>query len=369
MLLTVGTLAVVVLVGGIARQAWRANGATADVVRLEKHGTEMLHPATTLLAELVQAQSAAVRAEPVDVETLRKALTGVADLDRQYGAELQTTQRLSTLTTEIEAAVARRETGRAAYDTYSAIVGLAIDLIRRIGDTSHLIHDPDLDSYYLMDAAIVRLPDAAVLAGRAADLVALAGGEALVGEDRVRAAVARFGVSDAAEQVQAGLSKSVEVTSRSLLGVNITERLDAFKAAADAFAPPTMLSDLSGEVDATTLAENASRVSTTANPLAHRLLGELEALLEERAATLDNERQFTVVSTIAAGVIALALMWLLVATRRRPAVKRSDPARAGRADDLPVGSLAYARDILDTDELVHAARPVRPRERGSRNAF
>src|SRR5262245_1818040 len=125
MLLTVGTLAMAVLVGGIARQAWLANGATAEVVRLEKHGAEMLHPVTTLLAELVQAQSAAVRAEPVDVETLRKALAGVADYDRQYGAELQTTQRLATLTTEIEAAVARRETGRAAYETYSAIVGLA----------------------------------------------------------------------------------------------------------------------------------------------------------------------------------------------------------------------------------------------------
>ena len=74
----------------------------------------------------MKAQSAAVRAEPVDVESLRKALAGVTELDRQYGRELQTTQRLATLTTEIEAAVARRETGRAAYESYSAIVGLAV---------------------------------------------------------------------------------------------------------------------------------------------------------------------------------------------------------------------------------------------------
>jgi hypothetical protein len=369
MLVTISTLALIALVGAIARQSWVVNGRTSEVVRLEAHGAEMLHSATTLLAELVRAQSAAVRAEPVDVESLRKALAGLSDVDRLYGAELQTTQRLSTLTTEIEAAASRRETGRAAYDSYSALVGLALELIRRIGDTSHLIHDPDLDSYYLMDAAIVRLPDAAVLAGRAADLVALAGGASLEGEDRVRAAVARFGVSDAAEQVQAGLSKSVEVTERSLLGVNITERLDAFKAAADAFAPPTMLSALAGEVDAATLADNASRVAATANPLAHRLLGELQALLEERATTLEGERQFTALSAAAAAIIGLVLMWLLLTARRRPAPTRAGADRAGRPDDLPVGSLAYARDILDNSgDLVQAGRTTRPRDRG-RNAF
>ena len=250
-------------------------------------------------------------------------------------------------------------------------MGLAVDLIRRIGDTSHLIHDPDLDSYYLMDAAIVRLPDAVVLAGRAADLVALAGGAALEGEDAVRAAVARFGVSDAAEQVQAGLSKSVEVTDAVRCSAsNITERLDAFKAAADAFAPPTMLSDLAGEVDAATLADNASRVAATANPLAHRLLGELQALLEERATTLDGERRFTAISAAAAGV-----------DRARAAVAAAHAAppagapRAGRRrvratpDDLPVGSLAYARDILDAEELVQAGRAARAAGPRSRNAL
>ena len=107
-------------------------------------------------------------------------------------ANLQIDQRLADLTSQVESAFAKGETGRAAYDTYSGLVSLAVEMIRRIGDTSHLIHDPDLDSYYLMDAAIVRLPDAIVYAGRATDLVTLAGGGRSAGEDQVRAAVARF---------------------------------------------------------------------------------------------------------------------------------------------------------------------------------
>jgi diguanylate cyclase (GGDEF)-like protein len=35
----------------------------------------------------------------------------------------------------------------------------ALDLIERVGDTSNLILDPDLDSYYIMDVALNRMPD------------------------------------------------------------------------------------------------------------------------------------------------------------------------------------------------------------------
>lgn len=368
MLLAASTLVIVMLVGGIVRQSWVVNGRTAEIVRLEAYGADMLHPMTTLLGELVGAQSTAVRGGRVDSETLRQALAGVHEIDQQHGDVLQTRQRLASLTSAVESAVARSETGKAAFDTYSALVTLAVDLIRRIGDTSHLIHDPDLDSYYLMEAAIVGLPDATVLAGRASDLVALAGGSALQGEDAIRAAVARFGVSAAAEEVSVGLNRSVEVTTRSALGVNIADRLDAFKAAADAFAPPTMLVELSGSVDAATLAANAERVAATANPLAHRLITELEALLAERASTLEGERGFTIASCAVAGALGLVIVWLLALGRTRTAFVPAQTSRPGPAEDLPLGSLTYARDLLDSEPLVHSGRSPRAGDRGSRDA-
>jgi methyl-accepting chemotaxis protein len=251
----------------------------------------MLHPLTSLLSELVGAQSAAVRGEPVNVESVRNALGKVNDHDGEYGDALWTGQRLADLTSQIESAFARADTGRAAYETYSTLVNLTLQLLRRTGDSSHLIHDPDLDSFYLMDAATTRLPDAVVYAGRAADLVALAGGRPLTGEDQVRAAVARFGVSYDAERVADGLTTSVDFTSRAELGTNIAQRFDAFRAAADAFAPPTMLQDLATTVDAGTMAANARRVSAAATALAHLLLSESSALLDNRAASLSERRQ------------------------------------------------------------------------------
>ncbi len=353
-----------VLFTAVARQSWTTNAAAAEVVRMEANGAAVLHPMTTLLSELVAAQSAAVRGEQVNTESIREALNELVGLNGEYADSLRIGQRLTDLTSQIESTFARAETGRAAYETYSALVSLSVEMIRRVGDSSHLIHDPDLDSYYLMDAAIIRLPDAVVYAGRAADLVALAGGEALTGEDQVRAAVARFGVAYDAEQVGVGLNTTVNFTARSELGTNVAERLDAFRAAADAFAPPTMLQDLAGPVDAATMAANARRVSANANSLAHLLLHELEALLDVRDRALAQEQRFTAVAAAAVSLIGFALLWLVIAGRPR----RRPTQRFGAipADDLSVGPLASAREMVDAEHLVHAGRGPR---RGSDDAL
>jgi hypothetical protein len=304
----------------VARQSWAASGSATNQVDLESGGAQMMHGMTGLLSQLVAAQSAAVRGQPVDQAGVNSALTALNQPAGEYGATLQTGQRLADLTNQIQAAFNAKPTGRTAYQTYSSIVDLALALDRVIGDSSGMIHDPDLDSYYLIDAALVRLPDAMVYAGRAADLVALAGASGvLTGDDAVRAAVARFKVSDDAEQVSAGLTTSVASTNRSVLGANIAPRLDDFRGAADQFSPPTMLQELALPVDAATMADNASRVFTRATSLAHLLLFELQALLTERDSSVAQQRRFTVIAGAAAGLCVVAAVWLvLVLTLRRP---------------------------------------------------
>jgi hypothetical protein len=344
-------LAAAGLFGVVGRQSWTSNAAATEVVQLEAKGAEYLHPLTTLLAEMVEAQSVAVRGEQVDVPGLRDTLGEIADLDRRFGGDLQTSQRLADLGRQVDAVAAQNPVGRQAFDTYSGLVTLTVDLIRRVGDTAHLVRDPDLDTYYLMDAAIVRLPDAMVLAGRAADLVELAGGGTLKGEDAIRAAVARFGVSTAAELVNSGLSTSVDVTERSELSSRITERLDAFKAAADAFAPPTMLVELSGSINSETVSANARRVYAAANPLAHRLIGELQVLLAQREDDLAAERLLTLVASGLAGLVLLAIGWVLVSRRWSgapaavpPAVSRPPLAASRRNTANGAGPASAAPD-------------------------
>jgi hypothetical protein len=348
-------LVIVGMVGLVVRQSLVINGTSRHTVKEEQEGALLLHPMTAVLGELVTAQSAAVRGEAVNANAVREALDGVAVEDDQHGPGLGTHARFVDLRTKVEAELNKPETGRAAFDTYSGLVTLAVDLMKQIGDRSNLIHDPDLDSYYLMDAAIIRLPIAVTLAGRASDLVALAGGRPLQGEDAIRAAVARFDVSDAAEQVDAGLTVTVATTQRAELGGNIASSLDTFKDAADAFSPPTMLLELSSTVDQSTLAANARRVSAAATPLAHRLLYELQELLDARAARLASEFRLTVVATSLAGLLVVVLIYMVLIGNIRPPDLAGQPPAEGERGATPPGGVLRHR----ADELVAAGRTGR----------
>jgi hypothetical protein len=352
------------LFGSVVRQSAQENSADQTVIAHERAGVVYLHPLTALIGALVQAQSTAVGGEPVDAEVVDRALKGLGTAEAKVGALLGTTQRFNDLRTKIDTALANPVTAKASFDLYTGLLTLANALQRQVGDSSNLIHDADLDSFYLMDAAVIRLPLAMVYDGKTLDLVNLAGGRNLAGEDAVKAAVARYGVADAGEQVSAGLAKSVDVTDRASLGTNIAQQLDAFRSAVDAFAPPTMLNNLATGMDAVLLGPAARQVFATALPLAHRLLAELDAVLASRQAQRTGQWQVTVWSSVAAGVVAVLLLWLVA---RAPALRRGSPFDLEpEAESEGVGSLTDARSLLDSGELVHVGRAVwgRPRGRG-----
>ena len=62
---------------------------------------------TSVLGELVAAQSAAVRGEVVDAAAVRSALAGAEGQDEEHGVELGTHERLVDLTAKVDAALGR----------------------------------------------------------------------------------------------------------------------------------------------------------------------------------------------------------------------------------------------------------------------
>ncbi len=162
------------LFGVLVTQLRSANADDADFVAAERHGVAYLRPLNRLLVELTRAQSAAVRGAAVDSVALNAAVAGVAEADRAYGGVLRTERRWTDLRGEIEKAPTERPAGAAALARYADLVTLANDLARRVGDTSNLILDPQLDSFYLMDTALLQLPEVLTATGRAADHAYLA---------------------------------------------------------------------------------------------------------------------------------------------------------------------------------------------------
>ncbi|MGL4464715.1 MAG: hypothetical protein ACRC1K_21385, partial [Planctomycetia bacterium] len=101
---------------------------------------------------------------PAPAAGLNAALGKIQEVDRRLGAQFtqaDSGRSSSALAAEVEAAVktvaaASPADARAAAD--KALVPLRA-LIAHVGDASNLILDPDLDSFYVMDAVLVKLPE------------------------------------------------------------------------------------------------------------------------------------------------------------------------------------------------------------------
>jgi PAS domain S-box-containing protein len=92
----------------------------------------------------------------------------LAEVDRRLGTRLDSTQTLAALTTNWQDLKARTATMRArmSEDLHAQLIEQIRALISLIGDNSNLILDPDLDSYYVMDTVLLKLPEAQNLLAR-----------------------------------------------------------------------------------------------------------------------------------------------------------------------------------------------------------
>jgi methyl-accepting chemotaxis protein len=149
---------------------------------LERHGVAYQRPLEELLRHLPRHEFLAQRSLEGEAERLAadlsagqdrigQALKKLAALDRQYGEELQFTpeglakrQRSAANAGDLSAAwdklkeelpnLSAKESSR----RHRALRDRVRTMIAHVGDTSNMILDPDLDSYYLMDMTLLALP-------------------------------------------------------------------------------------------------------------------------------------------------------------------------------------------------------------------
>ena len=157
--------------------------ASISTAQLEQSGNAYQRPAMEMLNGLLQYRHAVTLAEAGNstAKSNLPALSGeiakdFADLHKvqdQYGEALQFTKdglasrkrenlALATIETKWQGISGKLSSGSFATvaDDYQSLIGDIKGIISHLGDTSGLILDPDLDSYYLMDTTLVTLPQA-----------------------------------------------------------------------------------------------------------------------------------------------------------------------------------------------------------------
>jgi hypothetical protein len=313
-------LAVIAPVVVIATWAVGDTGEDVQFVEGEKRGVEYLQPLTKLLGVLVASQSAAVRGEQVETAALDAELAAVERIEARHGSALSTSARWPTLRDSIKELSQRPGApGNEAYQRWGQAVDLTVALIRRVGDTSKQILDPELDSYYLMDAGMIRLPEITQAAGQLADLAVVNRG--LRAED-ARAAVLRDRIATNAAAVATGLGKVVDATGDGQVGSSILSPLDQFGAASDALAPSIAVAVMPPLPD--NLNAAAVGVRDASQRLSQTVWAELNRLLTSRLDEVSGWR-IQIFSGVGLSLLVAVLVGVVVWMRRRPASDGSPP--------------------------------------------
>ncbi|HWS32856.1 MAG TPA: methyl-accepting chemotaxis protein [Actinoplanes sp.] len=317
-------LVVVLLLPGIAATGLYTStrNQQIDFSTAENDGADALQPILTALAGTATGDA-------VDITAVRRVAEAYPGLD---------------LAQQV-AALPEPGTGGAA--ERHALAQALVALITHLGNTSNLILDPDLDSFYVMDAQIVQLPR--VLAG-----VAQAATVPAAGEERIaQRAILAGNLTAAADGLDADLETAGQHTRQSGLTTRLRGVAAVSAAARDLSARLT--ADLTGT---TPIADPAAAVAARA--VVGPLHDTLTDLLGTRIDGFRHERTLALAGTgigfLLAGWLAAGIVWsttrdvrltLTAVTAIADGDLEPRPLPAGRDEVGDIGrALDAARDRL-----------------------
>lgn len=142
-----------------------------DFSQKEIYGNQYLRPLRQFREDIPQLQllnsqglnpNLIISESQTDLKAkIDKKFQSLANTDRQLGNILMSSDRFNKIYQDWQNFKLRRS--QRSWETYDFVYQrLAADINRlsaRVGDTSHLTLDPDLDTYYLMDAILLKLPE------------------------------------------------------------------------------------------------------------------------------------------------------------------------------------------------------------------
>ncbi len=292
--------------------------------------------------DLAFAHLAEAAARPEAAAILTGAAARSADQDAPDVAQLQ--ERWQDIRENVRA-FRPAEFGRA----YGPLLGDLWRLADAVGDASSLVLDPDLDSYFLMDIALMNAPlvlDRLAEVGLAG-LTALGGG-ALDAEDKVRFAVQATILEEALRRTGQNAAKAL-ASDAAFHGVSpglearLPPALATFEQALGSFVESLKQLAVSreGAVAPGLFLDLTRRAAQGAGELQQVAVGELAVLLDMRLADYRSHRR----SVLAASLTALALAAGLVVLIARGIVGPLARVTAV-ADQVARGEVGAAREAL-----------------------
>ena len=280
-----------------------------DFSAKERVGVVYVAPAAQLTEALVQLRSAVAAGDAGRVAAagtaVRSAVTLVDTADRRVGGQLGVTKEWGKLR---PVAVSLSHQSGGATAPYDAAVTGALTLVTDAGNNSNLILDPDLDSFYVMDEWITKLPPLLDTAGKANNaLRSLTAGAGAGLERRITLALDQGSIATNLSGINADLTTAFAHTADHGLRAALAPPLATLNTAVNAFSQALQASVKSGQAGPAT-ALLFDKVLTSGTALEARSGPWLDRLLAARIGRLQAaERRVEIIALI--GILVLAYLF------------------------------------------------------------
>ncbi len=283
-----------------------------------------------------------------------EAVVLVDAADSQYGQELATSAQWKHIKDEWQGLrgkvlnLTQKESGAA----HTALIAKMLALMTQVADSSNLTLDPDLDSYYLGDALVNRLPAMSEALGQSRALgsaAAVHGGA--TADERMRLAVLQNGIRDSLDAVEHGIKMAG--SGNPVLQRKVAGDIEKVHKSVTSFVG--LMGQELINVEKTTIVPadyfaSATEVIGQVFKFYDLLLPELDTLLDARIERFKMKRALYLSFVAVMLVLAFYLYAAFYASVTR-VVKSLNVATAGMAD----GRLDVHAEVLGKDELAQVA--------------
>jgi methyl-accepting chemotaxis protein len=297
----------------LAWLAWTyyaANHTNIAFSAKERLGVEynrQIFPVINLAQQLRRdATSAAAGGAPAtlaDVKTQLQAAQGkLAEVQKKLGADLASDKGYAAVQKAF--ADASSATGvDGVFKAHSEHIAALIALLTQVTDASNLTLDPDIDSYYLMDAAFFRAPDIVENSGKLRGLGLAIMKVGSVTPQQMRVLTDSIPIADfQINNMHDGFAKAAAYNSDLGAKINAGEAVEA-STAYFAMVRKSLIDgkDYSPETQAAYLSA-ANKSLDAQYALATRVLDQLDALIAQRVGKMQTERNI-VTSVLLVGLL------------------------------------------------------------------
>lgn len=332
--------------------------------RKELYGTAYLRP-LRVMHELVPRANLVAADQPGYVALrqpelvqlhaqIDQAFAELSGLDREYGAQLKTADQAAALATQWQ--MIKRNfkllepPARTAW--YAQLTRNTRSLMAQVGNSSNLILDPDLDSYYLMDAVLIKLPEEQTLLGQTLWLgLQLPVDGRVTSDEKAEMTIYRGMLQAQAQQRQRNMEVALDNNASGQLAGALGEPLASATSATQSFIEIIDPHLSNAQLDySDEFAPRGQRALAASFQLWDQTITELDRLLQARIDAVMQKKQ--IVTLIALSMLLLVL-YLLIAFYQ--SVMRTVGQLELAAARLVRGDTAELVDLDTRDELGQVA--------------